>query len=301
MSSGRGRSPCDFGPCELRLDVICPGRLAAASRRTTDSCNRYPRRASQAGSGSVFLPELLAVPPQHAGVDVDDEPPARRIARVAADRPRVGHAGARREPVVRLAGDGPHRGRSGAVVGEERRFMRMADESERAQGAAGQDSGGRRLGEEPEQGVARRAVPAVDAVTAGDCAVDNLNTSRPWATTRSGPSAQASWFPAMSRSSWRAAPNSSTVGGSPPTRSPRHQRSSTPAAAMAPSTARSRSWRPCTSEHTPILTRASFCSPLTNNGDAINSYCGGRRRRPCIPPSTARAIPVVALAAGDAR
>ena len=48
--------------------------------------------------------------------------------------------------------------------------MRMADESERAQGAAGQDSGGRRLGEEPEQGVARRAVPAVDAVTAGHCA-----------------------------------------------------------------------------------------------------------------------------------
>ena len=62
----------------------------------------------------------------------------------------------------------------------------------------------------------------------------------------------------MSRSSWRAAPNSSAVGGSPPTRSPRHQRSSTPAAAMAPSTARSRSWRPCTSEQTPILTRASF-------------------------------------------
>ena len=27
----------------------------------------------------------------------------------------------------------------------------------------------------------------------------------------------------------------------------------------------------------------------------------GRRRTPCIPPSTARAMPVVALAAGDAR
>ena len=25
MSSGRGRSPCDIGPRELRLDVICPG------------------------------------------------------------------------------------------------------------------------------------------------------------------------------------------------------------------------------------------------------------------------------------
>jgi hypothetical protein len=35
MSSGRGRSPCDTGPRELRLDVICPGTLAAASRRTT--------------------------------------------------------------------------------------------------------------------------------------------------------------------------------------------------------------------------------------------------------------------------
>jgi hypothetical protein len=48
--------------------------------------------------------------------------------------------------------------------------MRMTDESERAKGAAGQDSGGGRLGQEPEQGVARRAVPAVDAVTACDCA-----------------------------------------------------------------------------------------------------------------------------------
>ncbi len=45
--------------------------------------------------------------------------------------------------------------------------MRMADEPEGAQGAVGQDPGGRRLGEEPEQGVARRAVPAVDAVTDG--------------------------------------------------------------------------------------------------------------------------------------
>ena len=30
MSSGRGRSPCDTGPRELWLDVICPGMLAAA-------------------------------------------------------------------------------------------------------------------------------------------------------------------------------------------------------------------------------------------------------------------------------
>lgn len=33
MSSGRGRWPCDAGPRELRPDVICPGTLAAASRR----------------------------------------------------------------------------------------------------------------------------------------------------------------------------------------------------------------------------------------------------------------------------
>src|SRR5262249_52927638 len=57
--------------------------------------------------------------------------------------------------------------RSGAVVGEERRFVRMTDEPERTHWAVGQDLGGRRLGEEPEQGVAWRAVPAVDAVTAG--------------------------------------------------------------------------------------------------------------------------------------
>ena len=37
MSSGRGRSPCDTGPRELRLDVICPGTLAAASRRNDGS------------------------------------------------------------------------------------------------------------------------------------------------------------------------------------------------------------------------------------------------------------------------
>src|SRR5215467_8644839 len=84
------------------------------------------RRASQAGSGSFFGPERLAVPPHHAGVNVDDEPPARRVARVAADRPRVGHAGTGGEPVVRLARDRPHRARSGAVVTEEGRFMRMA-------------------------------------------------------------------------------------------------------------------------------------------------------------------------------
>src|SRR5687768_5908915 len=146
-----------------RMPVTYPGGPPTMGTPT-------PRRASQAGSGNFFGPELLPVPPQHAGVNVDDEPPARRVARVAADRPRVGHADAGREPVVRLARNGPHRARSGAVVGEERRFMRMADEPERTLGAVGQDFCGRRLGEEPEQWVARRAVPAVDAVTAGLCA-----------------------------------------------------------------------------------------------------------------------------------
>jgi hypothetical protein len=100
----------------------------------------------------AVLNSLSAVPPHHAGVNVDDEPPARRVAWVAADRPWVGHAGTGCEPVVRLARDRPHRARRGAVTNEEGRFMRMADKSERSQGAARQDSGGRRLSEEPEQG-----------------------------------------------------------------------------------------------------------------------------------------------------
>ena len=64
-------------------------------------------------------------------------------------------------------GTGRTRARRGAVEDEERRFMRVPDEPERAHRAVGQDRSGRRLGEEPEEGVARRAVPAVDAVTAG--------------------------------------------------------------------------------------------------------------------------------------
>src|SRR5438270_383404 len=116
----------------------------------------------------------------------------------------------------------------------------------------------------------------------------NLNTSRPRAVTRSGPSAQASWFPAMSRSSWRAAPTSSGVTGSLPTRSPRHQRSSTPAAAMAPSTVRSRSCRPCTSEQTPILTE-HHCGFLRRNavGGSPQRDSAARRspaRRACPWP-----------------
>src|SRR5918999_1359203 len=45
MSSGRGRSPCDTGPREFRLDVVCPGTLAAPSRRNDGSGSRCPALA----------------------------------------------------------------------------------------------------------------------------------------------------------------------------------------------------------------------------------------------------------------
>ena len=93
-------------------------RSSTRRRYRPDPHSYLKRRGSHAGSASFSGLELLAVPPQHTGVNVDDEPPARRVARVAADRPRVGHADAGREPVVRLARNGPHRARSGAVVGE---------------------------------------------------------------------------------------------------------------------------------------------------------------------------------------
>ena len=61
MSSGRGRSPCDTGPRELRLDVICPGALAAASRRNDGSGSRCP---------------ALAVPPNGGHIDGEHRPEA---------------------------------------------------------------------------------------------------------------------------------------------------------------------------------------------------------------------------------
>jgi len=79
---------------------------------------RWQRRGSRARGAASSGLKLVAIPPQHTGVDVDDEPPARSVTRIAADRPRVGHAGTGREPVVRLARSGPHRARRGAVVGE---------------------------------------------------------------------------------------------------------------------------------------------------------------------------------------
>ena len=43
MSSGRGRSPCDTGRREFRLDVICPGTLAAPCDETTARGRVAPR------------------------------------------------------------------------------------------------------------------------------------------------------------------------------------------------------------------------------------------------------------------
>src|SRR5438105_11034700 len=85
-------SPGESG-ARWRMPVTYPG--------PTTMGKPTARRASQAGGGSFFGPERLAVPAHHAGVNVNDEPPARRVAWVAADRPRVGHEGTGCEPVVR--------------------------------------------------------------------------------------------------------------------------------------------------------------------------------------------------------
>jgi hypothetical protein len=65
---------------------------------------------------------------------------------------------------------------------------------------------------------------------------------------------------------------SSGVTGSLPTRSPRHQRSPTPAAAMAPSTLRSRSCRPCTSEQTRAFLRDSRLRFTTCTRSLLGSW-----------------------------
>ena len=80
------------------------------SPRTITASSRTPPRPSAKTTArrqrQRLRAEVLALPPQHAGVNVDDEPPARSVAWVAADRPRVGDAGIGPGPVVRLAGDG---------------------------------------------------------------------------------------------------------------------------------------------------------------------------------------------------
>ena len=205
MSSDRGRSPCDTGPIELRLEVIVPGTLAGrcVATRSTELVQRVGEQNVRS-DGVVVLLETRLIPVACAG-DYPGHPTMRttwltrrqrqllrtrtpcgataahgsECRRRATSSPR--RAGCRRPPPGWPCRRRPRasrttrpergaRARSGAVVGEERRFMRMADEPERAHRAVGQDSCGRRLGEEPEQGVARRAVPAVDAVTPGLCA-----------------------------------------------------------------------------------------------------------------------------------
>lgn len=60
MSSGRGRSPCDTGPRELRLDATCPGTLAAPSRRNDGSGSECPALTvppnAQTYEGNVAAP-----------------------------------------------------------------------------------------------------------------------------------------------------------------------------------------------------------------------------------------------------
>ncbi len=78
MSSGRGRSPCDTGPRELRLDVIRPGPLAAASRRTDGSGGRRKlRRDICPGPGAVHNWRSARLP---LGPLQAREPPSNTLA-----------------------------------------------------------------------------------------------------------------------------------------------------------------------------------------------------------------------------
>ena len=59
----RGRSPCDTGPRELRLDVICPGRLAAASRRNDGTTELVQRVGEQnVRSDDIVVPPGIGSP-----------------------------------------------------------------------------------------------------------------------------------------------------------------------------------------------------------------------------------------------
>jgi hypothetical protein len=53
MSSGRGRQSCDTGPRKLRLDMVCPGTLAAPSRRNDGSGSRRPALAVPPNGGHI--------------------------------------------------------------------------------------------------------------------------------------------------------------------------------------------------------------------------------------------------------
>ena len=83
MSSGRGRSPCDTGPRELRLDVICPGTLAAASRRNdgyscvaaasgrSRTCAHNAQACRRWGCPTSPAPRLMLAGPPKLGEDCD--------------------------------------------------------------------------------------------------------------------------------------------------------------------------------------------------------------------------------------
>ena len=74
MSSDRGRSPCDTGPFELRLEVIVPGTLAGrgAATRSTELVQRVGEQNVR--SDGVVVPlETRLIPVAYAG-DVSGSP-----------------------------------------------------------------------------------------------------------------------------------------------------------------------------------------------------------------------------------
>ena len=69
MSSGRGRSPCDTGPRELRLDLTCPGTLAAVATELVQRVGEQNVRSH----GVVVPLETRVIPMAYAG-DVPGSP-----------------------------------------------------------------------------------------------------------------------------------------------------------------------------------------------------------------------------------
>ena len=68
MSSDRGRSPCDTGPLELRLEVIVPGTLAGrcVATRSTELVERVGEQNVR--SDGVVVPlETRLIPVAYAG------------------------------------------------------------------------------------------------------------------------------------------------------------------------------------------------------------------------------------------
>jgi hypothetical protein len=67
MSSDRGRSPCDTGPLELRLEVIVPGTLAGrrVATRSTELVQRVGEQNVRS-DGVVVTLETRLVPVAYA-------------------------------------------------------------------------------------------------------------------------------------------------------------------------------------------------------------------------------------------